>query len=154
MASVRDQISEMLYNAVSVAMNKSVAELSDSTQLVADLGAKSANLVRIISVIEDDLITQGILLEISGGLAKHAVDCRTQIVFAQTFEKRNVLVDLGSQLGVVAEVSGLFQIVLGMVQIGTELLPGPLPGCERKFAILPRNAATFCQPQKGVTAKL
>ena len=55
MASVRDQISEMLYNAVSVAMNKSVAELSDSTQLVADLGAKSANLVRIISVIEDEL---------------------------------------------------------------------------------------------------
>ena len=55
MASVRDQISEMLYNAVSVAMNKSVAELSDSTQLVADLGAKSANLVRIISAVEDEL---------------------------------------------------------------------------------------------------
>jgi len=55
MASVRDQISEVLYNAVSVAMNKPVAELTDSTQLVADLGVKSANLVRIISVVEDEL---------------------------------------------------------------------------------------------------
>ncbi|NLE10790.1 MAG: hypothetical protein GX630_04715 [Actinobacteria bacterium] len=55
MASVRDQIGEVLYNAVSVAMNKPVADLADSTQLVADLGAKSANLVRIISVIEDEL---------------------------------------------------------------------------------------------------
>ena len=55
MASVRDQISEVLYNAVSVAMNKPIAELTDNTQLVADLGAKSANLVRIISTIEDEL---------------------------------------------------------------------------------------------------
>lgn len=55
MANVRDQISEVLYSAVSVAMNKPVAELADSTQLVADLGAKSANLVRIISVVEDEL---------------------------------------------------------------------------------------------------
>lgn len=55
MASTRDQISEVLYNAVSVAMNKPVADLTGSTQLVADLGAKSANLVRIISVIEDEL---------------------------------------------------------------------------------------------------
>jgi acyl carrier protein len=55
MASVRDQISEVLYSAIAAAMNKPVAELSDATQLVADLGAKSANLVRIISVIEDEL---------------------------------------------------------------------------------------------------
>jgi acyl carrier protein len=55
MASVRDQVSEVLYKAISAAMNKPVAELADSTQLVADLGAKSANLVRIISVLEDEL---------------------------------------------------------------------------------------------------
>ena len=55
MASVRDQVSEVLYRAISAAMNKPVAELTDSTQLVADLGAKSANLVRIISVLEDEL---------------------------------------------------------------------------------------------------
>jgi len=55
MASVRDQISEVLYGAISGAMNKPITELSDSTQLVADLGVKSANLVRIISVVEDEL---------------------------------------------------------------------------------------------------
>jgi acyl carrier protein len=55
MAGVRDQISEVLYSAISVAMNKPIEELTDGTQLVADLGAKSANLVRIISIIEDEL---------------------------------------------------------------------------------------------------
>jgi acyl carrier protein len=55
MADVRDQISEVVYKAISAAMNKPVAELTDATQLVADLGAKSANLVRIISVLEDEL---------------------------------------------------------------------------------------------------
>ena len=55
MAEVRDQISEVLYKAISAAMNRPVAELTDATQLVADLGAKSANLVRIISVLEDEL---------------------------------------------------------------------------------------------------
>jgi acyl carrier protein len=55
MADVRQHISEVVYQAISTAMNKPAAELSDSTQLVADLGAKSANLVRIISVLEDEL---------------------------------------------------------------------------------------------------
>jgi acyl carrier protein len=55
MASVRDQISDVLYSAVSVAMNKPVEQLTDDTRLVADLGAKSANVVRIISVVEDEL---------------------------------------------------------------------------------------------------
>jgi acyl carrier protein len=55
MASVRDQISDVLYSAVSVAMNKPVEQLTDGTRLVADLGAKSANVVRIISVVEDEL---------------------------------------------------------------------------------------------------
>jgi acyl carrier protein len=55
MASVRDQISDVLYRAVAGAMDKPIEQLTDSTQLVADLGAKSANLVRIISVVEDEL---------------------------------------------------------------------------------------------------
>jgi acyl carrier protein len=55
MASVRGQISDVLYSAVSVAMDKPIEHLNDDTQLVADLGAKSANLVRIISVVEDEL---------------------------------------------------------------------------------------------------
>jgi acyl carrier protein len=55
MASVRDHVSEVLYKAIATAMNKPVAELTDATQLVADLGAKSANLVRVISVLEDEL---------------------------------------------------------------------------------------------------
>lgn len=55
MAGVRDQVSEVLYDAVSIAMGTPPEELTDSTELVADLGAKSANLVRIISVVEDEL---------------------------------------------------------------------------------------------------
>jgi acyl carrier protein len=55
MASTRDQISQILYKAVSEAMDTPAEALADSTQLVADLGAKSVNLVRIISVIEDEL---------------------------------------------------------------------------------------------------
>ena len=43
MAEVRDQISEVLYKAVSAAMNRPVEELTDAPDLVADLGAKSAN---------------------------------------------------------------------------------------------------------------
>ena len=54
-ADTRNQISEVLYNAIAAAMNKPVAGLTDETQLIADLGVKSANLVRIISVLEDEL---------------------------------------------------------------------------------------------------
>ena len=55
MASIRDEITEMLYKAVSDALDKPVEELSESTRLEADLGAKSVNYVRIISVLEDEL---------------------------------------------------------------------------------------------------
>jgi acyl carrier protein len=55
MTGARDEISQVLYRAVSTALNKPVQELTDDTELVRDLGAKSANLVRIISVIEDEL---------------------------------------------------------------------------------------------------
>ncbi len=43
-----------MYAAVSATMNKPVDELSDSTELIADLGAKSVNLVRIIAALEDE----------------------------------------------------------------------------------------------------
>jgi acyl carrier protein len=43
-----------MYEAVSATMNKPVEELTDSTELIADLGAKSVNLVRIISALEDE----------------------------------------------------------------------------------------------------
>ncbi len=55
MADVRDQVSAVLYKAVSAAMELPVDELNDSTELVKDLGAKSVNMVRIISVLEDEL---------------------------------------------------------------------------------------------------
>jgi acyl carrier protein len=54
MASFRDQVSATMYAAVSATMNKPVDELADSTELIADLGAKSVNLVRIISALEDE----------------------------------------------------------------------------------------------------
>lgn len=54
MAEIREQISEVLYGAIAATMNKPVAELGDSTDLVVDLGVKSVNLVRIIAAIEDE----------------------------------------------------------------------------------------------------
>jgi acyl carrier protein len=43
-----------MYAAISATMNKPVAELSDGTEIIADLGAKSVNFVRIISALEDE----------------------------------------------------------------------------------------------------
>ena len=54
MPSVKEQVSSTVYAAISAAMNKSAEELSDDTQLIADLGAKSVNFVRIISALEDE----------------------------------------------------------------------------------------------------
>jgi len=55
MASSREEVSAALYAAVSAALNRPLGELSDSTELIADLGAKSVNLVGIIAALEDDL---------------------------------------------------------------------------------------------------
>jgi len=52
--SVKEQVSSTMYAAISAAMNKPAEELSDDTQLIADLGAKSVNFVRIISALEDE----------------------------------------------------------------------------------------------------
>jgi acyl carrier protein len=54
MAGFKDQVRSTMYSAISAAMNKPVDELTDSAELIADLGAKSVNFVRIISVLEDD----------------------------------------------------------------------------------------------------
>jgi acyl carrier protein len=54
MPSFRDQVSSVMYSGISATMNKPVEDLSDSTELIADLGAKSVNFVRIISALEDE----------------------------------------------------------------------------------------------------
>ena len=54
MPSVKEQVSSTMYAAISTAMNKPAEELSDSSELIADLGAKSVNFVRIISALEDE----------------------------------------------------------------------------------------------------
>ena len=54
MASLRDNVSSTMYAAISATMNKPVAELSDSTEIIADLGAKSVNFVRIIGALENE----------------------------------------------------------------------------------------------------
>jgi acyl carrier protein len=43
-----------MYAAVSATMGKPVEELNDAIELIADLGAKSVNLVRIIGALEDE----------------------------------------------------------------------------------------------------
>ena len=54
MAGFREQVHSTMYSAVAATMNKPVEELTDSTELIADLGAKSVNFVRIISALEDE----------------------------------------------------------------------------------------------------
>jgi acyl carrier protein len=43
-----------MYSAVAATMGKPADELTDSTDLVADLGVKSVNFVRIIAALEDE----------------------------------------------------------------------------------------------------
>jgi acyl carrier protein len=54
MANPRDEVSGFMYATISAALNKPTADLSDSTELIADLGAKSVNFVRIIAALEDE----------------------------------------------------------------------------------------------------
>lgn len=54
MPSFKDQVRLTMYSAISATMNKPAEELTDSTELIADLGAKSVNFVRIISALEDE----------------------------------------------------------------------------------------------------
>jgi len=53
-SAIRDQVSVTMYSAVSATMGVAVEELSDGTELIADLGAKSVNFVRIIATLEDE----------------------------------------------------------------------------------------------------
>ena len=54
MAENRDSIAKALMEAIAVTMNKPIDQLTEDTQLIADLGAKSVNLVRIIGSMEDE----------------------------------------------------------------------------------------------------
>jgi acyl carrier protein len=55
MSSLRERVSLVLYDAISSSMRKPIEQLNDGTRLVADLGAKSVNLVTIIAMVEDEL---------------------------------------------------------------------------------------------------
>ena len=54
MPSLREQVRSAVYSVISATMHKPEQGLDDSTQIVADLGAKSVNFVRIISALEDE----------------------------------------------------------------------------------------------------
>ncbi|HXK77615.1 MAG TPA: acyl carrier protein [Oscillospiraceae bacterium] len=50
----REKITKVIYAAVAKTMNVDVNTLTDETQPIADLGAKSVNFVHIVSAIEDE----------------------------------------------------------------------------------------------------
>jgi acyl carrier protein len=54
MATFRDQAKTTLMESVSATLRRPVDELSEDTQIIADLGAKSVDIVRIISALEDE----------------------------------------------------------------------------------------------------
>ena len=54
MPSFREQVRSTMYAVVSATMGRPVEELNDGTALIADLGAKSVNFVRIIGALEDE----------------------------------------------------------------------------------------------------
>ena len=43
-----------MYAALAATMSRPASELADSTDLVADLGVKSVNFVRVIAALEDE----------------------------------------------------------------------------------------------------
>jgi acyl carrier protein len=55
MTSPKDEIRSAFLKAISETMKTPLAELNDNTQLIADLGAKSVDFVRIIGALEDEL---------------------------------------------------------------------------------------------------
>jgi acyl carrier protein len=54
MAAFRDQAETVLLGAVATTLRRPVEELDEDTQIIADLGAKSVDIVRIISALEDE----------------------------------------------------------------------------------------------------
>jgi acyl carrier protein len=54
MATFRDQAKTTLMEAVSTALRRPLDELGEDTQIIADLGAKSVDIVRIIGSLEDE----------------------------------------------------------------------------------------------------
>jgi len=51
--SIRDEIRQTLFSAVSENLKVPLSSLDDGTELIKDLGAKSADFVRIIGDLED-----------------------------------------------------------------------------------------------------
>jgi acyl carrier protein len=54
MATFRDQAKTTLIEAVSATLHRPAGELDEGTQIIGDLGAKSVDIVRIISALEDE----------------------------------------------------------------------------------------------------
>lgn len=54
MPSFKEQVRSVMYAAIAATMDKPAEGLTDSTELIADLGVKSVNFVRIISALEDE----------------------------------------------------------------------------------------------------
>lgn len=52
--SIRDEIRQTLFSAVAANMKVPAEKLTDDTELIKDLGAKSADFVRIIGDLEDE----------------------------------------------------------------------------------------------------
>lgn len=54
MARLEDQVRTTLTEALAASLDVPIASIDGDTRLVADLGAKSVNFVRVISALEDE----------------------------------------------------------------------------------------------------
>ena len=53
MLQFRDEVKQVLYNAISNSLGIEESELNDNMQLISDLKAKSVNFVHLVSALED-----------------------------------------------------------------------------------------------------
>ncbi len=54
MARLEEQVRTTLTEALSASLDVPAADIGDETRIIADLGAKSVNFVRVISALEDE----------------------------------------------------------------------------------------------------
>ena len=54
MTTFRDQARTTLMEAIATTLRRPAGELNENTQIIADLGAKSVDIVRIIGALEDE----------------------------------------------------------------------------------------------------
>ncbi|ACV22155.1 acyl carrier protein [Slackia heliotrinireducens] len=54
MAKLADEVREVIYDATSKTLGVDRDTLTDDTEVIADLGAKSVNLIHIINALEDE----------------------------------------------------------------------------------------------------